>query len=717
MNERRWKKKTFLLITAILIIGGYVFYKIKKQSFLDHKLQGVVQDKTKQLYKISYDFISVNEVGGNLFIKNLHIEGDTLVQLEMIKRGDSNASKMLLDIYIPLLKVNNFKTAKALLSKQLDCEQVVISDPRIKIYLFPGQPESKDSKRQREELYKQILGKFKLIKAENISVVNSEVVATDFYTNETKFHTYNTSIYLSDVAIDSTYNQDTTRTLFCKEIDIKCDKVILGEKNTTAEITNASFNTRSEVVTLSKFEYDAYKNKGFFKSSLEGISLKGVAWNGPVENSDLVIDNAVFDKGELEILTGSGGNSKTNSNKNKRILTGWIKSFQLNNLHLKSIAFTSRPKDPKKNSFTVNNSSLIIRNIQLDRASELNESLIAKAREIEISNDEINITNKEKFYNYQIQGLQLNTLARRITIRSLKVIPLLNESDFAKKMKFQSDRFDIKLKNIEFNKVDIGRLLKGEVRIDNIVLNNNSINVFRDLSYPIDSMAKSGPQNSYPHQQFCSLEIPVNINKLVVRQAYIEYKEKNSMSQSSGRVRFSNSNITINNINNSPAKENEKIIASFASTFLDKIPVTGSFTFYKANYQKGKFMVDVAIPKSFEASTLSQLTQPMALANIDKGTVYSFKANFTADTSISKGSLAITYDDLKISMLKKKGSEYKKKDLLSFLANIIVKNKNKKGEGMRTANIELKSDKYRSFFNLIWKSIFTGLRKTITLKI
>jgi hypothetical protein len=160
-----------------------------------------------------------------------------------------------------------------------------------------------------------------------------------------------------------------------------------------------------------------------------------------------------------------------------------------------------------------------------------------------------------------------------------------------------------------------------------------------------------------------------------------------------------------------------KITMDFTSTFLEKIPVSGSFVLYLDNYKKGRFMVDAEINKSFDATILSQLTQPMSMVKIEKGVVNSFRFNIMADTSISQGSLTITYDDIKVTVLKKKGNEYNKKDVLSFLANILVKNKNKAGPGARTANIVLKPDKYRSFFNFIWKSIFTGLRQTLTIKI
>lgn len=57
----------------------------------------------------------------------------------------------------------------------------------------------------------------------------------------------------------------------------------------------------------------------------------------------------------------------------------------------------------------------------------------------------------------------------------------------------------------------------------------------------------------------------------------------------------------------------------------------------------------------------------------------------------------------------------KKKGLLSFLANnILIKNDNPtKGEFVRTANITYERVPQASFFNLMWKSVFVGIRETV----
>jgi hypothetical protein len=712
---RHWKKIYTLITAVIVFIAVYVFYRVKKHDFLDNKLQELVNDKTNRLYKLTYDSIHVNEATGNLFIRNLRLQGDTAKQMEMIGKGDTNAAKIILDVFIPELRVAKFKTASALLSKQMECDTIFIAGPRVSVFVFPGVKSAPDPRKQQEQLYKQILGNFKLIRARNVLVTNGQVTAVDFFTREKKFQGYNTSINLADVAIDSTYNADTSRTLFCKEITITSEKVVLGDKKNTAEIVKAAFDTRSKILSLGSFEYDAYKNNGFFKAKVDGISLHGISWTGPVENSDLVIDKAIFTKGEIDALAGTSSDNKKKGN--EAILTGWIKSFTLGSLQVKSVDYKSRPVDSKEKPFTLKNNSFFIRNVHINRESKLDESLVRQAKEVELSNDEILITSKDNRYNFRFIGLRLNSKTRRLTAKKIMVIPRLSEPDFARIARYQTDRYDIDFLNLVCENVDIGKLVKGEISIDKITTTNSKVMVFRDMSYPIDSVSKRAASETFPHQLLHKLSLRVLIKRFTAGNLFLEYKEKNPASQNSGKVRFVNSTLVVNNISNHPAKAGERMIARFSTLFLNEIPMTGGFTFYLDEWQKGKFIAEAYLNKSFDAKILNQLTEPMSMARIDKGTFKSTSFKTVADTGTSNGHLEMSYEDLKISLLKKKGDAYAKKDLLSFFANILVKNKNKAGSEMRTADVTVDRNKYKSFFNFIWMTVFKGMRQTLTIKI
>jgi len=54
-----------------------------------------------------------------------------------------------------------------------------------------------------------------------------------------------------------------------------------------------------------------------------------------------------------------------------------------------------------------------------------------------------------------------------------------------------------------------------------------------------------------------------------------------------------------------------------------------------------------------------------------------------------------------------------KKHLTSFISNIVLKNENPHNGETRIGEVHHERDMNRSFYNLVWKSIFEGINKTI----
>jgi hypothetical protein len=91
--------------------------------------------------------------------------------------------------------------------------------------------------------------------------------------------------------------------------------------------------------------------------------------------------------------------------------------------------------------------------------------------------------------------------------------------------------------------------------------------------------------------------------------------------------------------------------------------------------------------------------------------------NIDANASGSSGQVNFYYTDLKIKLLKEgeDGMPIKKKGFLSFLANeLLIKDANPtKGEPARSAKVRFQRTPAASFFNLMWKSFFIGMREIV----
>jgi hypothetical protein len=105
------------------------------------------------------------------------------------------------------------------------------------------------------------------------------------------------------------------------------------------------------------------------------------------------------------------------------------------------------------------------------------------------------------------------------------------------------------------------------------------------------------------------------------------------------------------------------------------------------------------------------------MVKIETGNIQKLEFDIKGNAIGSTGSLKMYYNNLKVQLLKEgeDGEAPKKKGLLSFLANkLVIKDANpEKGEALRVAPVQFTRSPSQSFFSLLWKSVFAGIRETV----
>jgi len=267
-------------------------------------------------------------------------------------------------------------------------------------------------------------------------------------------------------------------------------------------------------------------------------------------------------------------------------------------------------------------------------------------------------------------------------------------------------------KEIALKNIDLGGLLNKKIIASDLAIDNASVKIFTDLQRPQSGKSKIG---NAPSRLLKKIGIPIHILRASLSHTFIEYREKEILTDSTGDVKFSESTVNINNITNMPGviEKNNITKISFESKALTSIPIKGNFTFFMDDKQ-GKFTAEGHI-SSFDSRVLNEVSVPMAFMRLHAGVINSMDFNFTGNDSGAQGKLVMKYNDLKVDVLKgdKKSNGVKKKGLVSLVANIIVKNNNPGNGGLREVNPHADRNVHKSFFNLVWKTIFAGMKKTI----
>jgi len=398
-------------------------------------------------------------------------------------------------------------------------------------------------------------------------------------------------------------------------------------------------------------------------------------------------------------------------------LLGGLKEIQADTVEITHISLAFVNILSNKTTIEASNVSVHLKDVLVDSLHANDGTRFFFAKQAEVSGDTALIKNKPSTYFYRFEGFAFKNEGNNETgffsVKSAQIEPQLSEEKFAAFSKVQKDRFNLSFKHVSLKRINLSRLMLGDIVADSLLIQDCNVKIFRDRNYPGDKLSRVG---QFPQQLLLKMPIVLSLKKLLVGHAFIEYKEKNPKSDYNGKVQFLNAHAVIDNITNDPLaiKKNNNCIVNFSARFLDLAKIHIRLNLILNNPQ-GRFLFSGGLDEGFDAARLNKLIEPMGLARIEKGYVNDLDFNFAGHNYGSDGKVTLLYDDLKLTLLKKDSEENKlqKKKLASFVANIVIKNGNPlRKQPVRDAHVQYQRDTNRSFFNLMWKSVYTGIRQT-----
>ncbi len=710
---KRLSRKLLFMIAGILLLAGtgYFMWQEFKYKIIENSLSAKVAQHTDSLYTIQYDSLVFDEVTGNASIKNIRIIPDTSRAKNM---RVENMPDFLLDVTIKSLMVTGVKTAKALEGSSLEGDSVIIDNPDILLYSLKRLQKGTKIQLEANEVYKQILGKLDLIKVDYVFINNVNATGVDFFKKTKNFDFINGRLLLQDVLIDSAHHLDTTRILFCKQAAFTVDSFFSYNHNRRElSIKKVHFLGKQrqllfDQISVNRFENDTSPSIRLLDANQ--LTLNGVNSNEIVKNKNLVVDTILCNNIIVYQLPLPSLKTTTTQTVKSADSTGFVNVYGIYMKHLDFPKVTFVPF--AKSNYTIGNIAITVNEVKANQIVALQMHPMDFTKEAEVSVSRLSLKSKDGLYSFNAGNITLNSLQRQLTINSFDIVPAAGEKQFANKFDYQTDRYDLRFKGISLKNIVMNDLIDNKLHASSLVIENTVAKIYDDLHKPLREKSKVG---NYPSQLLQKLNLPVNISSAVLKNAYIEYKENETVSDSVAVVNFVNSKLNITNITNVPAaiQKNNQLNISFQSNILNAIPISGDFKFL-LNSNHGDFFTN-GHTAAFDASILNKVSIPMALININSGKINSIDFNFAGNDTIAAGNLVMKYEDLKVDVLKrdKNTKEVKKRGLATIAANMALKNSNPASSGLRKATPQCERNIYKSFFNLVWKTVFTGMKETV----
>jgi len=312
-----------------------------------------------------------------------------------------------------------------------------------------------------------------------------------------------------------------------------------------------------------------------------------------------------------------------------------------------------------------------------------------------------NFAYKTEFYHMTSGALKVDKNNIRLSQFAMK--PLVSRAQFIKMIPVERDLYDIKVNQITANGTwDLFSDNKS-INASNVTIESADANIFRS------KIPKDDPKEKPLYSRLLrSIKIPMVVNNLNLRNSVLVYEEDTPESAGPGKLTFSNFNMNVKNLNSAKMKgKPTRVDIKIDCSFMKLAPLSVNWNFDVAD-QRDVFAIS-GRTTNLPAQGINPFIRPY-LHVTATGTIQEMLFNFRGNPKGLNGSFNLKHKDLKIAVLDKNNRE--KKGFLTAVANLLVKtDSGKLPEDVQVEDVE--RDPTKSFFNLFWKGIEQGLKKTL----
>lgn len=440
----------------------------------------------------------------------------------------------------------------------------------------------------------------------------------------------------------------------------------------------------------------------------------------------LQLEEVIFDRPEVVMMNKQ---FEFNENRPPRpvkspygMISQHLKEFSINNILFRDASFKYINKNVLNAvPFAIDDLNITLKDLLVDSTSAEDPDRFYLLKDIIINLKDYNYATPDKMYNIKLNQLDFSALTGNLRINKFQVEPKYDEMTFGKVAGYAKDRFQVQMTDILLNKIDLPLYIsKQEFRAKEMTIANGFISVFNDNSLsanfkPTDSLENRVKR--FPHQLLQAMSAPVLIQKIKLKDVNVSYAIYNPESQQRGRISFEHTSGTFKNVTNlTKIKAINPFMEVDLKTYLlgqgqldlnfnfDLIDKNGAFTY------KGQL-------HTFNARVLNQITKPLGLVRINRGVVDKLRFDFKANNDGAKGKVDFYYYDLSVALMKNDPDKdhLVTRGLLSILANaLVINSENPNSDGKFTSsNVNYSRINNTSFFNLIWKSLFIGIKNSV----
>lgn len=649
-----------LILMVLLNIGFNVWLKYQLPDYL----------KTKTPYEITYQSLNVELLSGSISVN----------QIKVKTKQPNNPEVVALEGSLENLNISRFGIIEFLKNNQIEANSIKLNNPNLKIRL--AKPKAGKNKKNPIPF---------TIKNIEIEKGNIEVYKLD---NTKFFSANNFDLNVKNVSL----NQDSDELPFALDsYEISSNQFYLqisdvysvnssGLKTVNGELTINDFQLKP-LVDFKTWERNFKTQKTLFDIRSKRISLKDLVFdkkNLSFKNAQIIDPIFILQNRDEKVVKSN--NKKSNFN------------IDFKNLDIKSGQFSILKSNGKK-SLSLAKFNANLKEFVMNGDTSKNK-IPFTYKDYKVSGNQF-FYDAGSYYNMVLSSFEMSS--QNIDLKNFKLKPKVSRAEFVRMIPMENDLFDISANRIQFSGID-WKIENNQpnIKLKNAKLTNVDANIFRS------KIPKDNPKEKLLYSKLLrTIKFPLIVENLNLIESKLVYEEDTPDSNGPGKVIFTHFNMNVKNLNSNKQKgADTKVPIVINCSFMDVSPMKVNWNFDTANMHD-TFTIAGSI-NDLPAVDINSFIKPYLNVSAT-GTIKSLYFDFKGNNDMLKGKFRIAHKDLKVSLLDKETR--KKKKFLSAVVNLIVKKDSKKFP--ESVDVDVQRNKEKSFFNLFWKGIEDGLKKTL----
>lgn len=453
--------------------------------------------------------------------------------------------------------------------------------------------------------------------------------------------------------------------------------------------------------------------------SVNRIELKGLRSIRLYRKREVKLSAIVVNDPSVKLVFERNHADDKNTGENRSLyerIKPVVRSIDVKRIRFRGVNFRYVDLSRKKtveNEFR--NLSLNVERLLIDSVSDTKRrsAQFLYCQDIGIELNDYKANTPDSMYTYGFRRLTFSTRSKYLRITQLAFNPNYSRAEFSRKLPVQRDRYELHFDTVQLNDIDLHALNSYQhLRAKSLELAGGALNVYLNRNRPKSAQNKA---RNFPNVALQRLDFDLKMDTIKLNRFDVAYTELSDESQKRGTVSFKNLGGSIYNVTTSPfwLKRNPVARADLYCWLMGtgRLDVTIALSLTDP---KGSFTYKGALG-FMNLKVLNPIARPLGYVQISSGVINRLDFDMKGTVDGGTGTVTCRYNNLNITLLKKDNDtdQLIRRGLISMFANaLVIEGDNPEpGQPVRVTHPVYERPEGSSFFNVMWKTIFLGVKE------